>query len=154
MTKKVVGHLAPAIEAAEILRAKRKPTENLDAYDCYLRGLTCQYQRSRAGADEALRLFLKAAELDPEFAIGHGWVALSYCFRRQSGWMTDIEFKCAEGVRFARRAISLGPDDAIALSTGGFALAFLGRELDAGAGFVDRAAQPKPRNGLGGKRLG
>jgi hypothetical protein len=35
----VVGAIAPKLEQAEIERAKRKPTESLDAYDCYLRGI-------------------------------------------------------------------------------------------------------------------
>jgi Predicted integral membrane protein len=34
----VVGAIARQLEQAEIDRAKRKPTDNLDAYDCYLRG--------------------------------------------------------------------------------------------------------------------
>src|SRR5262249_59151994 len=38
MTAAVVGAIAPKLEAAEIGRAKRKPTDRLDAYDCYLRG--------------------------------------------------------------------------------------------------------------------
>jgi adenylate cyclase len=39
VTESVVGAIAPAVEKAEIERAKRKPTESLDAYAPYLRGL-------------------------------------------------------------------------------------------------------------------
>ena len=39
VTESVVGAIAPAVEKAEIERAKRKPTESLDAYTLYLRGL-------------------------------------------------------------------------------------------------------------------
>ena len=39
VTESVVGAIAPAVEKAEIERAKRKPTESLDAYALYLRGL-------------------------------------------------------------------------------------------------------------------
>ncbi|WP_261322996.1 hypothetical protein [Rhizobium leguminosarum] len=35
----IVGAITPKVEEAEIERAKRKPTESLDAYDYYLRGL-------------------------------------------------------------------------------------------------------------------
>ena len=38
VTESIVGAIAPAVEKAEIERAKRKPTESLDAYDHYLRG--------------------------------------------------------------------------------------------------------------------
>jgi adenylate cyclase len=57
VTESVVGAIAPAVEKAEIERAKRKPTESLDAYALYLRGLAKFYQAaSRQANDEALRL--------------------------------------------------------------------------------------------------
>ena len=39
VTASVVAAIAPRLEQAEIERAKRKPTESLDAYDYYLRGM-------------------------------------------------------------------------------------------------------------------
>src|SRR5436189_387044 len=39
VTTSVVGAIAPQIDKAEMARAARKPVENLDAYDCFLRGL-------------------------------------------------------------------------------------------------------------------
>ena len=56
VTESVVGAIAPAMEKAEIERAKRKPTESLDAYALYLRGLTKYYQfANRKANEEALR---------------------------------------------------------------------------------------------------
>jgi TolB-like protein len=49
VTESVVGAIAPAVEKAEIERAKRKPTESLDAYALYLRGLDRFYQGLLAG---------------------------------------------------------------------------------------------------------
>jgi hypothetical protein len=45
----------------------------------------------------------------------------------------------AEAVRLARQAVELGRDDAVALCTGGYGLARLGLDFDAGAFFIDRA---------------
>ena len=39
VTAKVVGEIAPRLEQVEIERGGRKQTENLDAYDYYLRAL-------------------------------------------------------------------------------------------------------------------
>src|SRR5436309_345490 len=64
VTESVVGAIAPAVEKAEIERAKRKPTDSLDAYDHYLRGLAAVYQWTRESLSEALRLFNKASEID------------------------------------------------------------------------------------------
>lgn len=44
VTESVVGAIAFAVEKAEIERAKRKPTESLDAYAIYLRGMAKVYQ--------------------------------------------------------------------------------------------------------------
>ena len=43
VTASVVGAIAPAMEKAEIERAKRKPTESLDAYDHYLLGVAATH---------------------------------------------------------------------------------------------------------------
>src|SRR5262249_45745908 len=60
LTATVVGAIAPQLEQAEIERAKRKPTESLDAYDYYLRGMASFHQGSKAGINQALPLFCKA----------------------------------------------------------------------------------------------
>ena len=65
MTASVVGAIAPKLEQAEIERAKRKPTESLDAYDYFLRGMASVHLGTRQDNDEALRLFYRAIELDP-----------------------------------------------------------------------------------------
>jgi TolB-like protein len=52
----VVGAITPTLERAEIERAKRKPTESLDAYDYYLRGIANFHQGNRRAVDEALSL--------------------------------------------------------------------------------------------------
>jgi hypothetical protein len=39
VTAKVVGLIAPKLQESDIERARRKPTERMDAYDCFLRGM-------------------------------------------------------------------------------------------------------------------
>jgi hypothetical protein len=56
LTASVLGALVPQLEHAEIERAKRKPTESLDAYDYFLRGMASYYQRAHEAINEALRL--------------------------------------------------------------------------------------------------
>ena len=140
VTESVVGAIAPAVEKAEIERAKRKPTESLDAYTLYLRGLAKLYQFShRQAYDEALQLFNDAVELDPDFASAYGQAAASYAFAKANGWISVTAHEISEVTRLAQRAVQLGKDDAIALSTGGYALAFFVRDLETGASLIDRA---------------
>jgi adenylate cyclase len=140
VTESVVGAIAPAVEKAEIERAKRKPTESLDAYALYLRGLARFYQfAGRQANDEALRLFNSAIELDPDFASAYGRAALCYAFAKTNGWISDAANEIAEATRLAQRAVELGKDDAIALAASGWALAYVVRDLGVGAALIDRA---------------
>jgi len=106
VTESVVGAIAPAVEKAEIERARRKPTESLDAYALYLRGLARLYQfTSRQANEEALRLFNSAIELDPDFASAYGRAAFCYVFRKINGWISGTANEIAEVKRLAQRAV-------------------------------------------------
>jgi TolB-like protein/class 3 adenylate cyclase len=144
VTATVVGQLAPTLEKAEIERAKRKLTENLDAYDYHLRGLAKFYQITKQSTDDALALFHKAIELDPEFAAAYGMAARCYALRKINGWVTDQTHEVAEVTHLAGRAVELEKDDAIALCTAGFALAYVAGNIDFGAALVDRAISLNP----------
>ena len=144
VTASVVAAISPKLEQAEIERAKRKPTENLDAYDYYLRGLAGVHKWTREANDEALKMLYRAIELDPDFASAYGMAARCYSQRKTAGWVTDRAKEVAEAARLARRAGELGRDDAIALCTAGLALAFVVGDLDDGATFTDRALALNP----------
>jgi tetratricopeptide (TPR) repeat protein len=139
ITASVVSAMAPKLEQAEIERAKRKPTESLDSYDYFLRGMASVYLWTRRDIDEALRLFYRAIELDPNFATAYGMAAWCYLWRGAHGWTTDRAEAIAETERLARRVAELGKDDAIALSTGGLALAYVTGDLEGGVALIDRA---------------
>jgi adenylate cyclase len=140
VTESVVGAIAPAVEKAEIERAKRKPTESLDAHALYLRGSARLYQfASRQANEEALRLFNSAIELDPDFASAYGRAAACYAWAKGNSWISVTPNEVAEVTRLAQRAVELGKDDAIALAASGWALAYVVRDLGAGAAFIDRA---------------
>jgi TolB-like protein/Tfp pilus assembly protein PilF len=140
----VVGAIAPQLERAEIERAKRKPTESLDAYDCYLRGMAYLQKGAREDVNAALPLFYKAIQLDPDYASAYGMAAWCYFWRKVNGWMTDRSQEIAEGTRLARRAVELGKDDAVALTRSGHALGHLVGELDGGIALLDRAVALNP----------
>jgi TolB-like protein len=144
VTVSVVAAIGPKLEQAEIERAKRKPTESLDAYDYYLRGLAGVHRWTREANDDALRMFYRAIELDPEFASAYGMAARCYSQRKTAGWMTDSTKEVAEAARLARQAAELGRDDPVALWTAGLTLAFVVGDLDDGATFTERALALNP----------
>jgi len=144
VTASVVGAIAPKLEQAEIERAKRKPTESLDAYDYYLRGRAHAIRWTREGNSEALQMFYKAIELDPDFASAYGMAAYCYSQRKGFGWVANRKQEIAETAELARRAAALGRDDAVALGAGGWALALVVGDLDDAAAFIDRALELNP----------
>jgi hypothetical protein len=111
VTSNVVGAISPALEQAEIVRAKRK-VGHLQAYDYYLRGLAAIYRFTMETSVEALGLLQKAVELDPEFALAYATQAMCYIGRRALAWDVDRARDVAEAERVSRLALSLDRNDA------------------------------------------
>ncbi|XIA63855.1 winged helix-turn-helix domain-containing tetratricopeptide repeat protein [Bradyrhizobium sp. TZ2] len=147
MTSSVVGAIAPKLQHEDIKRAKRKPTQNLDAYDYYLRGLATASRWTKDANAEALQLFCKAIELDRGLACAYGMAAWCYVRRKARGWMGERIQESAEAVRLARKAVLLGGDDPVALCMGGYALAFVAHEFDDAVAFMDRGLAVNPNLG-------
>jgi adenylate cyclase len=144
VTASVVGIIEPKLEQAEIERAKRKPTDSLDAYDHYLRGLAGVHQWTQEGNRHALSHLKRATELDPNFASAYGMAARCYSQRTGFGWVIDRGQETADAERLARRAAELGMDDAVALSMAGNALVIVVGDIDDGAALIDRALALNP----------
>lgn len=154
VTETVVNAIAPRVEQAEIERSKSKPTDRLDAYDYYLRGIARLNSMMFAGAQaegvvaavrDARALFMKAAELDPDFARAYGSAA--QCCVVESNNVATTEDRTAlitETVRVARLAVGLSKDDALALCQAGQALAYVAGQLDEGTNLVERAIALNP----------
>jgi adenylate cyclase len=133
------------IEQAEIERSKRKPTQNLEAYDYYLRGLaSSRHWNIGQTFSEALKYASKAIELDPDFASAYA-LALECHVRRKTNSNTfKGEQETAQTAQIAQRAVEMGKDNATALCWAGFAFAYVLRDLDAGADLIDRALVLNP----------
>ncbi len=86
ITGSVVGAIEPTLRKAEIERARRKPVENLDAYDLYLRALPHVYSMRPDENLRGLDLLNKAIELEPAFAPALAHAAWSLEQRITRGW--------------------------------------------------------------------
>ena len=138
VTQKVVGAIAPTLELAEIARSKSKPTESLDAYDHFLRGMAAFHEFKMGSNAQAVTCFSRAFELDPGYAAAYGMAARCYAQRRGFGWVADHEREREDARRHARKAAELGGDDAVALAAAGFGLMMTG-DLEDGGAFLERA---------------
>tara|TARA_R110000744_G_scaffold208401_1_gene327055 strand:+ start:25217 stop:27283 length:2067 start_codon:yes stop_codon:yes gene_type:complete len=84
LQNEVAQKIAAAIEAivtpAELEQIEKKPTENLVAYDYYLKALSSYYTRTIEGYEKAIPLFEKAIENDPKFALAYANISISYYY--------------------------------------------------------------------------
>jgi TolB-like protein/class 3 adenylate cyclase len=144
VTASVVGAIEPEVRVAEANRALRRPTENLDAHMCLMRGVASINKWSRAGVDEALRLAYQAIDMDPQYSGPYGLAASCYILRKANRWTADPARDRAETARLAARAAEVGRDDAFTLTLSGFAIADVLGELDGGAVLIDRALALTP----------
>ena len=140
----MVAAIAPKVQQAELERSTRKPTESLDAYDYYLRGLALQSRPTKQTTEEALRLFYKAIELDPDFAAPYATAARCYSTRKVFGWMSDPTVETVEADRLVQRAVKLGADDAFVFGLSAFATFYLFGDLEGGAVHMERARALNP----------
>jgi len=139
VTTSVVGAIEPRLQRAEIERSKRKPTENLDAYDYFLRGLESLHLYTPEGIDNALGLFTKAIALDPDYASAYGMAARCYSLRKVLVRASDAHSEKLEAERLARRAAGMGKDDSVALYTAGFVLLYVVGDVAGGAALIERS---------------
>jgi adenylate cyclase len=75
MTRAIVATLPGRVEAATHDRAKRKPTDNMAAYECVLAAKVLHHRSIREDNAEAQRLLDRALALDPNYAHAHAWKA-------------------------------------------------------------------------------
>lgn len=101
VTQKIVTALAVRLTKDEEKRLVRRGTENLEAFDYYLRGLEYQNRFTKEANARAEHLFEKAIELDPEFATAYAYLGWNHWMRWSLGWTQDpksleIAFELAE----------------------------------------------------------
>jgi len=139
----VAGVIEPALRAAEIRRATARPTNDLTAYDLYLRA-DAMMMSSAKQVPEALRLMEQAIARDPHYGPALAGAA-TCCFRLISGGRTqDPAADTLKGADFARRALAAAGDDPGVLAAGAQALAGFGEDIGAMMALVDRALTLNP----------
>jgi TolB-like protein/class 3 adenylate cyclase len=141
VASRVVGVIEPRLRLTETDRASRKPTENLDAYDHYLRSLAQSYKRTQESVAEAIRLACLALQLEPAFAPAMARIAASRQFQRLQRWIPASGAEVEEGIHMARQVLAVGSDNPEVLRAAGVALAALAGENETALTALDRAIE-------------
>jgi TolB-like protein len=140
----VAGVIEPALQAAETARLAVRPTNDLTAYDLYLRAVARFFPVTRERVHEALGLLEQAIGRDPEFAPALAWAAICQLRLHVDGWTRHPEAAMAKGVDFARQALQTAAHDPATIANSVFALAYFGEDIGAMMALIDQALALNP----------
>lgn len=105
----ILEKLKRGISTAEHSRKARGYTENLAAYDLFLKAQRALLVRTRETNLTARGLYRQAIGKDPNFARAYGGLALTYAAEYRNGWVRDRQTALAAALRYARTAIGIAP---------------------------------------------
>jgi non-specific serine/threonine protein kinase len=108
IARKIAEALRVTLTPQEQAALASKPTENLQAYDLYLRGKSYARRLTRQDLEFALQMFENAVAMDPNFALAHAAIAkvcaeYHYNFQRDSTWI-------GRAMAASQRAVALQPE--------------------------------------------
>ncbi|MEM7224941.1 MAG: adenylate/guanylate cyclase domain-containing protein [Pseudomonadota bacterium] len=114
VTGAIVAAIAPELDKAEQQRATARPSDNLNAWDLYQRGMWALYQRTRGSLAEARRRFEAALDLDPNLGLAHAGLVDAYYYEVVLGLAESADENRDMALHAARRAVEIDPDDGLA----------------------------------------
>jgi adenylate cyclase len=146
VTSSVVAAIQPNLLKAEIQRAQRKPTENLQAYDLMLRSWPHYYTRTRESLAEAERLLCRAIEIDPGYAPALVALASLHWIKVSQNWVDRANPAVKEMIHLAQTALALDGNDPEVLRQASYIIAMPGGDLTGGIALANKAIDLDPNN--------
>ncbi len=142
VAKNIAGNIEAVITPNEFEQIEKVPTENLEAYDLYLRGMDEIRKESREGLLAGIPLFEQAIELDSEFALAYAMLSISYyyldIFQAEKTHTDEIRNNADKAILY---------DDKLAQSLLAKGLYHLHlSEHDLAVGFLERALEYNPNS--------
>jgi TolB-like protein len=128
ITDAIVMAIEPQIYAAENFRSRRKPPNNVDAWDLLMRALSHHWRITREDSIAARALLEKAIAIDPNYGQAQALLATNYMFGVHLGWV-DIATTVPLAERAALAAVTVDNEDAWAHTALG-SVYFSTRRLD------------------------
>ncbi len=150
----VAGVIEPALQKEELRRSAQRPTDDLTAYDLYLRARAELSPWEKEGVLLALDLLGQALERDPQYGPALGFSAICHQLLHVSGWTEDLEVSRRQALDFARRALRVAEDDPGVLANAAYVIGYFGEEIPGALALIDRALELNPSFAFGWQRSG
>jgi serine/threonine protein kinase/tetratricopeptide (TPR) repeat protein len=129
ISSNIVRALEVTLSPKEKKAIRRQAAVNIQAYEYYLRGRSLFHRAVKAAHGQALQMFTRAVEIDPDFAAAHAGLAdlSSYARMYYGGSEADLE----RADQASRKALELAPELAEAHASRGLALSLQDRYEEA-----------------------
>lgn len=108
IAKKIVEKLQITLGGKLVEPKSREQTQNVEAYQLYLKGKSLVYKRSKF-IFEAIPFFEKALEIDPEYALAYAGLSDAYTIICYYG-LLNPENIWSKAIENAKQAMQFGPD--------------------------------------------
>jgi len=150
ITQKIVRTLRVEVTEVELERIRRIPTENLNAYESFYRGLEYYRRSSKSSNTQARQMFERAIELDPRFSVAY--VFLGHTYRRDwlYRWSQDPQ-TMERAFELAQKAIELNDFSIYAYELLGYIYLLKDRQHEQAIAVADKviALDPNYAGGYG-----
>lgn len=153
ITEQVAGALQPSIRLAEIERSRRKPPQELGAYDYTMRAMPHVWALEKEESAKALELLDRALAIDPDYPLALSLAGWCHAQRSVYNWAEDIPQSQVCAVRLAEKAAELSADDPIVLAVLGAVHTFV-RNHGTARVLLERAVALDPNAAWAWSRLG
>ena len=107
VSEKIVDALKISLSDAERQALTQKPTDDLRAYDLYMRGRELLYLKGRRNTESAIQMFQDAAAIDPHFASPYAGLAEAYSSMYE--WYDGNSAWLSKAIEMNQRALALEP---------------------------------------------
>ena len=143
ITQKIVRTLRVEVTEVELERIGRIPTENLNAYESFYRGLEYYRRSSKSSNTQARQMFEKAIELDPRFSVAY--VFLGHTYRREwlYRWSQDPQ-TMERAFELAQKAIELNDSSIYAYELLGYIYLLKDRQHEQAIAVADKSSHSIP----------
>jgi serine/threonine protein kinase/Tfp pilus assembly protein PilF len=107
VSQKIVDALKISLSESERQALTQKPTDDLRAYDFYMRGRELLYLKGRRNTESAIQMFEDAASIDPGFASSYAGLAEAYSAMYE--WYDGNSTWLSKAIEMNQKALALEP---------------------------------------------
>jgi adenylate cyclase len=149
ITQHIIANISsnegPLLEAI-LERVKQKAPTDLRAYDYLLLGREHLLLVTEEDNARARKLFQKSLEVDPNYSLGHAWLAWTYHLDVSFGWSKESTLLIEKALHHAQKAVELDNTEAGAHWVLAAVLAYIGEQPEVALAEYEKALSLNPNN--------